>query len=366
MHFGFESMTYTEKTKMRELGIRGGPYTKLEMAALLDYCQSDVDALDKLLPAMMPKIDFPRAVLRGRYMKAVARMETTGVPIDVEMLSVFRCYWGSIKRRLITAVDSDFGVYDGTTFKIDQFASYLERNNLPWPMDHNGRLLVDADTFKEQVKAYPEVSPLRELRHSLSGLRLEKLTVGTDGRNRANLRPFASRSGRNQPSNSKFIFGASVWLRGLIRPGPGRAVAYVDWSQTVFGWTIHTVGGDNPRSLANFPLQANAAEMMRLACCLATEAGINVCCPIHDAILVESSIEDIDEVVNATQSYMQEASRIVLDGFKLESDAKIVRSPDRYMDEDRGRVVWNKVTALIAEAEHSARSSRHVLSRDTA
>ena len=46
---------------------------------------------------------------------------------------------------------------------------------------------------------------------------------------------------------------------------------------TVFGWTVHVVAGTNPRSLSNFPMQANGAEMMRLACILATEAGINVC-----------------------------------------------------------------------------------------
>ena len=38
-----------------------------------------------------------------------------------------------------------------------------------------------------------------------------------------------SKTGRNQPSPSKFLFGASVWLRGLIMPGPGRAVVYLDW-----------------------------------------------------------------------------------------------------------------------------------------
>src|SRR5262249_22372357 len=43
------------------------------------------------------------------------------------------------------------------------------------------------------------------------------------------------RTGRNQPSNTKFIFGPSVWLRGLIKPPDGRAVAYVDWSQQEFG-----------------------------------------------------------------------------------------------------------------------------------
>jgi DNA polymerase I len=180
---------------------------------------------------------------------------------------------------------------------------------------------------------------------------------------------------------TRFIFGPSTWLRGLIKPEPGRAVAYVDWSQqefgiaaslsgdrammeayrsgdpyltfgqqagqippngtkkthgadrelfkacvlgvqygmgpealarrigkptaygrellqlhhetypafwrwsdgaesyamllnrlhTVFGWTVRVGPDANPRSLRNFPCQANGAEMMRLACCLATE-----------------------------------------------------------------------------------------------
>ena len=56
---------------------------------------------------------------------------------------------------------------------------------------------------------------------------------------------------------------------------------------TVFGWHIH-VGSENPnpRSLRNFPMQANGAEMLRLACCLATERGIEVCAPVHDAVLI--------------------------------------------------------------------------------
>jgi hypothetical protein len=33
------------------------------------------------------------------------------------------------------------------------------------------------------------------------------------------------------------------------------------------------------------PCGANGAEMLRLACCLATERGIEVCAPVHDAIL---------------------------------------------------------------------------------
>ena len=67
----------TEKEEMRALAIRGGPYTQDEKGALLDYCESDVVALSRLLPKMLPDIDFDRAQLRGRYMKAAAKIELT-------------------------------------------------------------------------------------------------------------------------------------------------------------------------------------------------------------------------------------------------------------------------------------------------
>jgi DNA polymerase-1 len=35
---------------------------------------------------------------------------------------------------------------------------------------------------------------------------------------------------RNTPSANRFIFGPSVWLRRLIKPAPGMALAYIDWS----------------------------------------------------------------------------------------------------------------------------------------
>jgi hypothetical protein len=69
-----------------------------------------------------------------------------------------------------------------------------------------------------------------------------------------------------------------------------------------------------------------------MACCLATERGIEVCAPIHDALLVEGDIHEIDDVVEQTQRAMAEASRVILNGFELRSDSSVVAYPYRYMD----------------------------------
>jgi len=122
------------------------------------------------------------------------------------------------------------------SFSQRRFAEWLAANEIPWPRLPSGQLALDDDTFRQMAKAHPVVSPLRELRHALGEMRLfSDLAVGSDGRNRCILSAFRSLTGRNQPSNAKFIFGPSVWLRSLIKPEPGRAVAYVDWAQQEFG-----------------------------------------------------------------------------------------------------------------------------------
>src|SRR5271166_3812359 len=92
---------------------------------------------------------------------------------------------------------------------------------------------------------------------------------------------------------------------------------------TVFGWTVRVGADANPRSLRNFPCQANGAEMLRLACSLTTERGISIVAPVHDAVMVEGPADSIDAIVAETQTAMAEASAVILDGFRLRSDAKI-------------------------------------------
>ena len=455
-HFGLGGLEAAEKADMRSLAMRGGPYTADEQADLLAYCEGDVNALARLYPHMLPHIDLPRALLRGRYMAAAAAIEQNGVPIDTATLERLRANWGHIQDALIAEVDKDYGVYDGRTFKRARFEDYLVRNGIAWPRLASGVLDMQDDTFRDMARAHLQISPLRELRAALSELRLNALAVGPDSRNRTLLSAFSSRTGRNQPSNAKFIFGPAVWLRSLIQPMPGSALAYIDWSQqefgiaaalsgdlamqaaylsgdpylefarqagavpreatktthgaererfkqcvlavqygmgadslaqrigqspahaaellrlhretyqdfwlwsdrvqdhaylrgeihAVFGWRVQLGQISNPRSMRNFPMQANGAEMLRLACIFGIEAGIKICAPVHDAILIEAPVCEIDETVRTMQELMEKASAVVLDGFRLRSDAKIVRFPDRYID-PRGERMWNTVMKLL-------------------
>lgn len=123
--------------------------------------------------------------------------------------------------------------------------------------------------------------------------------------------------------------------------------------RTAFGWTRQIKPGKvgiNLRSIGNWPMQANGAEMMRLACSKVTEAGIGLCCPVHDALLIEAPLDVLDETCKSVQSIMQESSEVVLGAdHVVRTGADIVRFPDVYVDENAGDV-YSRVMRLANEA----------------
>jgi len=104
--------------------------------------------------------------------------------------------------------------------------------------------------------------------------------------------------------------------------------------------------------LMNFPMQANGAEMMRLAAIAATEEGIEVCAPVHDAFLIAAPLDVLDEHVSRMRELMTKASLVVTGNVPIRTDAKIIRFPDRFVDEE-GVDMWNLVVQMagIPEAQ---------------
>lgn len=453
--FDLKAIESEHKDSMRTLAMRGMPYSEEEKVGLIEYCQSDVDALQKLLPAMAPSIDLPRALIRGQYSIPLAQMEGHGIPLDLVSYNELCTYWDSIKLELIHEIDSKYGVYENGSFRQSKFEAYLINEGIAWPRQESGKLKLDEETFKLMAQIHPSIAPLRQLRDSLSKFRLNSLQVGADGRNRCLISPYSSSTGRNQPSTSKFIFGLAKWARGLIQPHAGYAIAYIDWSQqefgvaaalsgdknmmaayhsgdpylafakqagavpkdatkathpkereqykacvlatqygmgaeslairlkqpllrakqllkahrqvykqfwdwsdqfynravnankafTVLGWFLRVKPDVNPRSLRNFPMQANSAEMLRIACILMAKENIKICAPVHDAILIESKLEDIERDVEMAQYCMKEASRIILNGFELNSDVEIFKHPQRFLNAS-SEEFWYRVMAI--------------------
>src|SRR6516164_7190926 len=437
IHYKLDHLSAIEKKEMQELAARGEPFTAEEREALLDYCQSDVDALVELLPRMVPELDLVgRVCIRGGYMAPSALMENAGVPVDTPLRALLCENWEPLKLAMVEHINPQYNVFEGIHFRFKLFEIWLKQHAIDWPRTPTGRPAMDYDTMRDMGMAYPEIGPLHQLKATLGKMRLQSLAIGHDGRNRTMLSAFGASSGRNTPSSKKYIFGPAVWLRGLIRPAPGMALAYLDYSSeefaigaflskdpkmlqayltkdsdpyiefakmagkwpygatktshsrirdlfkhvvlgvnygmtakslayrigkpveaaqkllelysntfkvfwrwgdgavshaqfegelhTLFGWYMHYRGRANHRSQRNFLLQANGAELLRLACCRVAEKEVVLIAPIHDAILVEAPIDRIKHDVAVAEAAMGEASREMFAGFEIKVDRKIV------------------------------------------
>lgn len=471
--FGLSHLDPDVKSHWRERVIAGPPYGDEDRLGILEYCASDVVALQALLPRLVQQLEgrplwLDHALLRGRYMRAVARMEFTGVPVDKPLFDRLSAHWSQIKSTLIDDIRQEYPFYEGTTFKQAKFAAWLQEKGIPWPRTETGHLMLTEDTFKKQALIYPILGPVREVQNNLAKLRITDMAIGADGCNRTLLSPFRARTGRNQPSASRFIFAPSVWLRRLIRPEPGRALAYIDFASqeigiaaslsgdqammesyksgdpyigfailsgmapvgatkhthkqirnhckavvlgtlfgmqarsiaadlgitvleaqallrahrrtysvfwdwvervgnhamllsyldTCFGWRLHITEYTKPTALLNHPMQSHGAEMLRVACCYLTEAGLNVCAPIHDAVLIEAAEDEVEAKVKQAQHLMARASRVVLGGFEIRTDVDIILHPDRYNDERVGDM-WDRVLGLLDQIETGPISCGH-------
>ena len=116
---------------------------------ILEYCESDVLPLERLLPAMLPRIDLPRALLRGRFMKAAAAIEWNGTPIDVVTLDLLRRHWTGIQDELIAEIDRDYGVFEGRSFRQERWQQWLAAARHSLANRESGRL----DLIRRYVSA---------------------------------------------------------------------------------------------------------------------------------------------------------------------------------------------------------------------
>lgn len=419
-----------------------------------------------LAERVLPRVDIERALLRGRYLLAVAAVESQGVPVDRALLHRLRADWPEILAEVCRQRDIHGLVVDGC-FREDRFETWLARSKLVWPLHPSGRPVLNDDAFAEVAASSAEVAEIRELRRLVRGAPFSAFDEREPGRLFAALRPFGTVTGRNAPSSTKFILNAPSWTRALVRPPAGRALAYLDWRShelgiaavlsedanllrsyeaddpylefarlagvridglaaderqrvrcafkacalgqlygmgtrtlarkaqlplaraedlvarhqaafrrfwdwsqaqvdaalfervqtSTFGWARSVEPDTSEPSLMNFPMQANGAEMLRLALIFADNDGVDVVGLHHDALLLEAKTDLVDDCISVARGAMRRASELVLNGYRLGIEERKIFANDHF-DVGRGARTWGAIQDVLAQASHLSRG-RH-------
>jgi DNA polymerase I len=456
------------KELMRDRILDGPPFTAQERSNILTYCTDDTRGAARVLAHLLPTIrSLPHAMLRSKFQWAMAKTERRGVPLDMPWLTRIRRQWGNIRTDLVRELDR-FGLYEivgGVAhWRKGRWAAFIERNGLSWTRTEAGAYSEEDEVFREMEGLYPFVGPLRELRYSLSKLKLSNLRVGSDGRNRCPAWAYGTKTARNAPSATGYVFGPAKWIRMNVAPPPGRALIHRDYCQqevriagllsgdaellaacesgdvylgvagqlgflsssmsaeevegvralfktvtlgiayglgpkslavragislyeaveilsrlcarfrvyddfgqrtldragldlelsTPFDWVMQCPSGINPRTVRNFPMQSTAAEVLHAVCIMAERRSIPIVATVHDAVMVEVPIEDVEEASAALDRVMRDASAVVLQGYELPTDVQIIRPGERFHDK-RGIAMWDTVTRLVASSNRHRR-----------
>ena len=230
--FGLDPMGAVEKEAMRDLILRGG---LVERRARKNprLLRRGRDALARLLPAMLPRIDLPRALLAGPLHGGRGRHGARRAS-----RSISRCWrcCGSTGPASRTADRRDR--YRLRRLRGPHVQDRPVRRNgspgIPWPRLESGNLDLSDDTFRANGQGLSRSAPLRELRSALADCGSTPGGWPATAATVPSCRPSAPAPDETSRATSVH-FGPSVWLRGLIKPPPGQAVAYIDWAQQEFG-----------------------------------------------------------------------------------------------------------------------------------
>lgn len=242
--YRLENIGAAQKEAMQQRVLRGWPFTADEQRDILAYCFSDIEALEKLLPKLLAEPGFRLDIelFNGEVVAALTLMQLRGIPIDTATFSSLAKAWARIRDDMVPTLGAKYGVFVRKTggdyaFNMKLFEAYLAREGIlaSWPRTPTGRLKTDEDTFSDICRAWPQLNDLRELRHVQYKMRNIGLAVGSDGRNRTILWPYATKTSRNAPSAAEYVYGPSTWVRSLIKPGPGTSLGYCDYLSMEFG-----------------------------------------------------------------------------------------------------------------------------------
>jgi hypothetical protein len=138
-----------------------------------------------------------------------------------------------------------------------------------------------------------------------------------------------------------------AWLKRVLNKARMGKPIYA-----ALGWPIEIKGFDDRRgTYLNFPMQANGAEIMRLATIYIIDQGLELCAIVHDAFMILSPVDAIHDDMRVLSDCMRRASRAVLCGFELRLDQKVIFHPERYEADKRSGQQWDDLIRRATQRE---------------
>jgi hypothetical protein len=243
-----------EKGEFRDLAMRPGTeFSNSERVGLLSYCSGDVDATAEVCRRMWLEAELsdPRtlnqALIRGFFMSVAAWVQHVGLPIDMPLYRRFSMNAATLRSSFIVAHAERFDVHENGHFNFEEFEEWLKGKNLlaGWSRTATGQLATSGkklermrnDDVRDLLSFLATVDLLEGVSSSFNTAgeieedtdKAKGLQICPDGRSRASLFPFGTKTGRNAPRGRAFVFTNPTWMRFLVVPPKGRALAHLDW-----------------------------------------------------------------------------------------------------------------------------------------
>ncbi|VTR94313.1 dna polymerase i : DNA polymerase, putative OS=Pelobacter carbinolicus (strain DSM 2380 / Gra Bd 1) GN=Pcar_0797 PE=4 SV=1: DNA_pol_A [Gemmata massiliana] len=454
---GLADLIPPNKNEMRE-AILNLQFAPEDEPAIAEYCMADVRATAALYARLVDRLDPATMQHWCEYLRAVARMELRGIPIDTAAL--VRIWNGRehIAEALRDKLNRTARVYrhDGT-FDCGAFFGWLRAQKIAWPqsLGKNGWYdPLDDDTLEAMEKRHPFIEELRQTRKSLRSIMDHVMLVdGVTRRHYYSTMPFRSVTGRNQPS--QFIFSGPKWLRWLITPAsPDHVLVYADfaaeeigiaaalsgdeamqsmyaaddphlafavragaapatatkdthgdirdqyktvnlavlyaqtpygiadrlgidlyesklllrqheslfrkyheWSKRVVatavqrrtihtrcGWKAHVEPGTKWRTWANFPVQAGAADVMRVMTLVLDRQNVQILAIVHDGWLLSCRKGQLEQLRAAVGHARRVTCDTLLNGFQLKLDIAVYRD---CFEDKKGKKAWDFIRSVL-------------------
>ena len=272
---GVTEEDYLLKQKMRDMILHNKDYTLEQQAQILSYGAGDIKDLVaiyhaqikeyfKLLDKKNMELLHEEQLYRGNTVARAALIASTGYPVNRKKVTKFTqnipniikdiqedinaqfpemevFYWNKKENRYSLNTKAVKAWIDKSIYKNLWDKTPTESYSLSldsWERHFSFRHDFPRDNFPAQFLRYKKVEK------SLNGFKPKSVTAknketffsyyGDDDRAHPYLNAYGAQSARYQPKALGFIHLKAAWMRALVEPRPGRAIASIDYGSEEF------------------------------------------------------------------------------------------------------------------------------------